>query len=91
MSKIKHLQPVVLILIGLAFALGASALTPLTDIRGQVQTTPTPVVITPVVTLLPKAEIRLIPGNTNLILLLGAFLVVIIVVAILWHRRDWER
>jgi hypothetical protein len=33
----------------------------------------------------------LIPGRTDLILLLGMILVVIIVASIMWHRRDWGK
>jgi hypothetical protein len=91
MTNFKQLRPIFLIFIGLALAIGSAALTPPLFLWGQTlpSTTPSLATLTPTVTPLPEAE--MVPGSTNVILLLGALLVLIVVVAILWHRRDWEK
>lgn len=88
---IKTARPILLLTIGLAFALASAALA-FPDIS-WVQTTPTPIVTSTTETITATAihETEKVPGNTNIILLLGAILVVIIVTAIMWHRRDWEK
>jgi hypothetical protein len=91
MSKIKQLRPIFLIFIGLTFAIGSSALTPLTYSWRQVLPTTAPSIATPTATVTPMPEVEMVPGGTNLILLLGTLLVVIVVIAIMWHRRDWEK
>jgi ABC-type transport system involved in cytochrome c biogenesis permease subunit len=91
MSKIKQLRPVFLIFIGLALAIGSSALTPPTYSWGQVLPTSTPALATPTAMVTHLPEVEMVPGSTNMILLLGTLLVVIVVIAIMWHRRDWEK
>jgi hypothetical protein len=88
---IKSARPIILIAIGLSFALASTALA--TPVISWGQTTPTPVATSVLETLTATAvqETEKIPGETNIILLLGSILVVIIVVAIMWHRRDWEK
>jgi beta-lactamase regulating signal transducer with metallopeptidase domain len=87
----KTARPMLLITIGLAVALASAALASPTVSR--VQTTPSTTAIsdTEVITATAVHETEKVPGNTNIILLLGAILVVIIVTAIMWHRRDWEK
>jgi len=88
---IKTARPILLITIGLAFALASAALA-FPDIS-WVQTTPTPIATsaTEAITATAIHETEKVPGNTNIILLLGAILVAIIVAANTWHRRDWEK
>jgi len=88
---IKQARPILLITIGLAVALASAALAA-PDVS-WIQTTPTASVTSAVETIRATAvqETGKVPGNTNIILLLGAILVVIIVAAIMWHRRDWEK
>jgi hypothetical protein len=86
----KTLRPILLISVGIAFALASSVMVPSFS-QGQLlpSTTATPKIITVTATAVQEAE--KVPGDTNIILLLGAVLVVIIITAIMWHRRDWER
>jgi hypothetical protein len=86
----KTLRPILLISVGIAFALASSVMVPSFS-QGQLlpSATATPEVITVTATAVQEAE--KVPGDTNIILLLGAVLVVIIITAIMWHRRDWER
>jgi hypothetical protein len=86
----KTLRPILLISVGIAFALAGSVMVPSFS-QGQLlsSVTATPEVITVTATVIHVAE--KVPGDTNIILLLGAVLVVIIISAIMWHRRDWER
>ncbi len=88
---IKAVRPVFLIITGLAFALAGSALSPssLSIGQGNFATTATLVTNTVTSTVIPETD--KIPGDTNIILLLGIILVIIIITAIMWHRRDWER
>lgn len=88
---IKKARPILLITIGLAIALASAALAS-PDVFWA-QTTPTASVTSAIETITATAvqETEKVPGNTNIILLLGAILVVIIVAAIMWHRRDWEK
>lgn len=80
-----------LITIGHAVAFTSAALASPTV--SWMQTTPTTTVTFAgeVITATAVHEAEKVPGNTNIILLLGAILVVIIVAAIMWHRRDWEK
>lgn len=88
---IKTARPMLLITIGLAVALASAALA--SPVVSWVQTTPTAIVTSATEALTATAvhETEKVPGDTNIILLLGAILVVIIVAAIMWHRRDWEK
>lgn len=88
---IKTARPILLITIGLAVALASAALTPPVFSWGQ--TTPTAIVTsaTEAITATAVHETEKVPGETNIILLIGLILVVIIVAAIFWHRRDWEK
>jgi hypothetical protein len=87
----KSLRSFFLITIGLTVALAGAALAPDSISLGQKAqaATTTPEVVTVIVTPFSKEE--MVPGDTNIILLLGAILVVIIITAIMWHRRDWEK
>jgi len=88
---VKATRPIFLIAIGLAVALASAALTP--PLFPWRQTTPTAIATSPTEVLTATAvhETEKVPGETNIILLLGVVLVVIIVAAIFWHRRDWEK
>ena len=88
---IKTTRPILLITIGLAVALASAALAS-PDVS-WVQTTLTATTTSALETITATAvhETEKVPGETNVILLLGAILVVIIVAAIMWHRRDWEK
>lgn len=87
----RSLRPILFISIGLAVALAGSALMPPSVPWGQTAQTATiiPVIVTVSATPVPEKE--MVPGNTNIILLLGSMLVVIILTAVMWHRRDWEK
>jgi hypothetical protein len=87
----KKIRPVLLISAGLASAFTSAALPPPIHDGGQAVPTATSTIITATATALPSGNLELIPGRTDLILLLGMVLVVIIVASIMWHRRDWER
>lgn len=86
----KTLRPILLISVGIAFALASSVMVPSFS-QGQLfpSATATTEVITVTATVIHEPE--MVPGETNIILLLGAVLVLIIISAIMWHRRDWER
>ncbi len=88
---IKPARPILLITIGLAVALASAALTP--PVFSWKQTTPTAIITSATEGLTATAvrETEKVPGETNIILLFGVILVVIIVAAIFWHRRDWEK
>ena len=87
----KNLRPAFFIFIGITLALASSALAPNTISMSQGAFTATAYLIQASQTPTPAQEKEMVPGETNLILLLGAILAVIIITAILWHRRDWER
>jgi hypothetical protein len=87
----KQIRPIFLISAGLAIAFSSAALTSPIHSWGQVIPTATQTLITSTVTTVPSGNLELIPGRTDLILLLGMILVVIIVTSIMWHRRDWEK
>lgn len=91
MAKIKQLRPVFLIFIGLVLAIGSTALTPSANLWGQVLPSATPELAAPTATATPLPEVEMIPGTTNVIFLLGALLVVIVIIAIMWHRHDWKK
>lgn len=88
---IKPARPILLITIGLAFTLASAALTPPVNFWGQTTPSITVTSATEAITLTVVHETEKVPGETNIILLLGVILVVIIVTAIMWHRRDWEK
>jgi len=87
----KKIRPVFLILIGLAIAFSSAALTPPFHPWGQTLPTATSTLNPATVTAIPSGNQELIPGRTDLILLLGIILILIIIASIMWHRRDWER
>lgn len=87
----KSLRPVFLITIGLTAAMASAALAPHSIILGRNALTATATLEAAAVTATPVIEKEMIPGDTNIILLLGAILVIIIITAILWRRRDWEK
>lgn len=87
----KKIRPFLLITIGMVVAFASSALAPSSLGLIQANPTSTPVLATVTVTATQFEKPELVPGDTNLILLLGTVLVVIILTAVIWHRRDWER
>ena len=87
----KQIRPVFLISIGLAIAFSSAALTPPFHPWGQTTSTATSTLNAATATAIPSVNPELIPGRTDLILLLGMILVVIVIASIVWHRRDWER
>ena len=88
---IKAVRPVFLIMTGIAFALAGSALSSPSVSIGQENIATTATLVTNAVTATVIPEVEKVPGETNIILLLGIILVIIIITAIMWHRRDWER
>ena len=87
----KTLRPVFFLFIGIILALASSALAPNTIAGSQALPSTTATLAQTLATPTPVPEKEMVPGNTNIILILGAILVVIIITAILWHRRDWEK
>ena len=88
---IKAVRPIFLIMTGIAFALASSALSSPSFSIGQENFATTATLVTNEVTATIIQETEKNPGDTNFILLLGIILVIIIITAIMWHRRDWER
>jgi hypothetical protein len=87
----KQIRPVFLISAGLAIAFSSAALNSPVHPWDQAMPTITSTLIIATATAVPSGNSELIPGRTDLILLLGMILVVIIVASIMWHRRDWGK
>jgi len=81
------LRPLALIAAMLALAGLSAALNPSASLAQSPTPTPLPVVLTPT----PGAAQAVSEvGSTDGIVLLGAIIVVIIIVPILWKRREWR-
>jgi hypothetical protein len=87
----KKIRPLFLIFVGLAMAFSSAALTSSFQPWIQATSTTTPAIATFTTTPTQPGHSEMVPGGTDLILILGIILVIIIISAVMWHRRDWEK